>query len=97
MRESKVTFMCMLKTNQSAGSICFLLWFRKNKSFLNKLLVLFKVYITLHGDDWVSDPIELKSPTGKPLLERSSCDVFVHRTEWKYPCRGVGGQTDLER
>jgi len=33
----------------------------------------------------------------KPLFERSSCDVFVHRAEWKYPGRGVGGQTDLER
>ena len=47
----------------------------------------------------MSDPIELKSAAGnpKPLFERSSCDVFVHRAEWKYPCRAVRGQTDLER
>jgi len=47
----------------------------------------------------MSDPIELKPVAGKPkpLFERSSCDVFVHRAEWKYPGRGVGGQTDLER
>lgn len=75
----------------------FLMWFLLNRSFLNKLLVLFKVFVILHGDDWISDPIELKSTEGKPLFERSSCDVFVHLAEWKFPCRGVGGQADLER
>ncbi|KAL9967893.1 hypothetical protein ACROYT_G026199, partial [Oculina patagonica] len=35
------------------------------------------VFLILHGDDCVSDPIELKSTAGKPLFERSSCDVFV--------------------
>ncbi|KAJ7375343.1 detection of nodal flow [Desmophyllum pertusum] len=35
------------------------------------------VFLVLHDDDRVSDPIELKSATGKPMFERSSCDVFV--------------------
>ena len=39
----------------------------------------FQVFLILHGDDCVSDPIELKSTAGKPLFERSSCDVFVLR------------------
>lgn len=38
------------------------------------------VYLILHGDDVVSYPIELKC-AGKPLFQRSSCDVFV----WSVP------------
>ena len=52
------------------------LFYDNNNNFIIYLFV--QVCLILRGGDNISDPIELKC-AGKPLFQRSSCDVFVVR------------------
>ena len=63
----------------SRATICFPAFYRmKFGVFAIIIFLCIQVYVVLHGEGQVSNPIELKCE-GRHLFQRSSCDVFVVR------------------
>ena len=63
----------------SRATICFPAFYKmKFGVFAIIIFLCIQVYVVLHGEGQVSNPIELKCE-GRHLFQRSSCDVFVVR------------------
>lgn len=63
----------------SRVAICFPAFYEvKFGLFAIIIFLCIQVYVVLHGEGQVSNPIELKCE-GRHLFQRSSCDVFVVR------------------